>query len=224
MLILALAVAATLGLVRYASAGGQRPRERAIEIIARRYGFEPAVIRVERGDRVRLRFASLDVVHGFQLEGYEVDVTVEPLRREFRARRGAGPSEAVEEIAFVNEVVPDLATLARRVFLFTRADVEIFRDALGAARPLDPSSEAAGIPLYTSLKTQYLAYRQLIQDGRCSAKLEAAGPRPPLDMPAWRSRLTGREIDLILAYVLDLSDEGGPPARPAAVVSKGEVQ
>jgi heme/copper-type cytochrome/quinol oxidase subunit 2 len=67
MLILALAVAATLGLVRYASAGGQRPRERSIEIIARRYGFEPAVIRVERGDRVRLRFASLDVVHGFSI-------------------------------------------------------------------------------------------------------------------------------------------------------------
>jgi len=44
-------------------------------------------------------------------------------------------------------------------------------------------------------------------------------------MPAWRSRLTGREIDLILAYLLDLSDyDDRAPARPAAVVSKGEVQ
>jgi heme/copper-type cytochrome/quinol oxidase subunit 2 len=77
------------------------PGERSVDIVARRYAFDPAVIRAERGDRLRLRFASLDVVHGFHLEGYDIDVTVEPLRREVHVRRGAGPLESVSEVTFV---------------------------------------------------------------------------------------------------------------------------
>lgn len=78
-----------------------KPRLHTINVVARRYAFEPAVIRVERGDEVRLRFASKDVVHGFRLEGHDVDVTIEPLRREVMLRRDGGTPEAVKEVAFV---------------------------------------------------------------------------------------------------------------------------
>ena len=81
--------------------GRDKPRRHTINVVARRYAFEPAVIRVERGDEVRLRFASKDVVHGFRLEGYDVDVTIEPLRREVMLRRDGGTPEAVQEVAFV---------------------------------------------------------------------------------------------------------------------------
>lgn len=78
-----------------------KPRLHTINVVAHRYAFEPAVIRVERGDEVRLRFASKDVVHGFRLEGYDLDVAIEPLRREVMLRRTGGPPEAVQEVAFV---------------------------------------------------------------------------------------------------------------------------
>lgn len=90
-----------LALAAASTTANGSPRERSVEVVARRYAFEPAVIRVDSGDRVRLRFASLDVVHGFHLEGYGIDVTVEPLRSEVRARRGAGPLESVPEVTFV---------------------------------------------------------------------------------------------------------------------------
>ena len=100
-IIVALSVAAALGLGHSQGAAGRQPVEHSIDVVAGRYAFEPAVIRVERGDLVRLRFASLDVVHGFHLEGYGIDVVVEPLRREVRVRHGAGPLESVAEVTFV---------------------------------------------------------------------------------------------------------------------------
>ena len=43
------------------------PQRHTIDVVARRYAFDPPVIHVEKGDEVRLRFASLDVVHGMLL-------------------------------------------------------------------------------------------------------------------------------------------------------------
>ena len=97
----ALTVVAALALGPPQVADGRKPVEHSIDVVARRYAFEPAVVRVERGDLVRLRIASLDVVHGFHLEGYGIDVAMEPLRREVRVRRGAGPVESVAEVIFV---------------------------------------------------------------------------------------------------------------------------
>jgi heme/copper-type cytochrome/quinol oxidase subunit 2 len=90
-----------LELSRDPVAGG--PRQHAIDLVARRYAFDPPVIRVDRGDEVRLRFASLDVVHGVYLEGYEIDVTIEPLRREVRVRPGNKPPETMREVVFTAE-------------------------------------------------------------------------------------------------------------------------
>ncbi len=73
-------------------------RRHTIDVVARRYGFDPPVIRVSRGDELRLRFASLDVVHGFYLEGYDIDVAIEPLRNEVQMRRALGPLETVSEV------------------------------------------------------------------------------------------------------------------------------
>lgn len=56
-------------------------------------------------------------------------------------------------------------------------------------------------------------------------ELQPSGPRRPLDMPAWQSRLTDQEIDTILAYLLSLSEsEDGSLADPRSFTRKGEVQ
>jgi heme/copper-type cytochrome/quinol oxidase subunit 2 len=84
-----------------AGGGGERqPSIHDLRVTASSYAFDPPVIRVRRGDQLRLRFASTDVVHGFYLEGYDLDVTIPPLSREVEVRRG-GAIETVDEVVVV---------------------------------------------------------------------------------------------------------------------------
>ena len=50
-----------------------RPRVRHISIEARKYGYSPSRIIVNRGDTIVLDLHSRDVTHGFFLDGYPVD-------------------------------------------------------------------------------------------------------------------------------------------------------
>lgn len=56
--------------------GTSHPQERAFEITARKYAYEPNVIRVNRGDKITLKIASQDVTHGFYLEAYDFDAKI----------------------------------------------------------------------------------------------------------------------------------------------------
>lgn len=84
------------------SASPASPTDRSYEVDARSFAYDPSVIRVSQGDRVTLRFASADVVHGFLLEGYGIDVTIHPLRREVEV---TGPADdeprTAQEVTFV---------------------------------------------------------------------------------------------------------------------------
>lgn len=95
----ALGILAIVG-ISAAGAGTQAPSEHEIRVTAGRYAFEPAVIRVQRGDTLRLRFAATDVVHGFYLEGHDLDVTIPPLSRQVEVQR-AGATELVDEVVLV---------------------------------------------------------------------------------------------------------------------------
>ena len=83
------------------TAGGTAvaPRDRDLELTARSYAFEPAVLRAREGDRITLHLRSSDVVHGFYLDGYDIDATLYPLRREFELRTG-GTRQTVESVTF----------------------------------------------------------------------------------------------------------------------------
>lgn len=91
--------AAILPLVASRSIGDGQ--ERQFYIKARQYAYDPAKIIVNRGDTLHIRLASLDVVHGFFLEGYDLDARVEPGIAQFKMRR---PSEG-NEFVDVNEIV-----------------------------------------------------------------------------------------------------------------------
>ncbi len=49
-----------------------------VEMVARQFSFEPNTIRVKRGDKVRLKIKSVDVVHGLALPDFGVNEVLEP--------------------------------------------------------------------------------------------------------------------------------------------------
>lgn len=70
--------------------GTSEPGTRVIRIEGRMFDYTPNVIHVNQGDRVVLELASMDVVHGLYVDGYDVETTSEPgvpARVEFTADR-----------------------------------------------------------------------------------------------------------------------------------------
>jgi cytochrome c oxidase subunit 2 len=61
-----------------ASTGGQADSPRVIKITAKRFGFTPNRITLNRGETVTLRLRSEDVTHGFFLRPLKIDGEIEP--------------------------------------------------------------------------------------------------------------------------------------------------
>jgi cytochrome c oxidase subunit 2 len=54
------------------------PAERTIKVNAASFEYDPAIIKVNRGDRITLELVSTDVVHGLFIDGYDLEVIAEP--------------------------------------------------------------------------------------------------------------------------------------------------
>jgi heme/copper-type cytochrome/quinol oxidase subunit 2 len=101
--ILAVLVAATgFTLPAFTTKATPKPQRRDFNILAHKYAYEPAVIKVNQGDEVHVKFASKDVVHGFYLEGYDIDALAEPGKSgiQFRHPSVTGAFTPVQEIVF----------------------------------------------------------------------------------------------------------------------------
>ncbi|MHC4585385.1 MAG: cupredoxin domain-containing protein [Planctomycetota bacterium] len=86
-------------LVASSSSGQQETKDFYIK--ARQYAYEPPKITVNKGDEVHIKLASLDVIHGFFLEGHDIDAQIEPGVQKFKLRH---PSQG-REFVDVNEIV-----------------------------------------------------------------------------------------------------------------------
>lgn len=82
------------------------PQTRSVTITARKYGYEPSVLRVNRGDRLHIRLVAADVTHGFYLEGYDLDAKARPQNPTFWVRRpsAAGDAHAGSEYEETQEI------------------------------------------------------------------------------------------------------------------------
>jgi heme/copper-type cytochrome/quinol oxidase subunit 2 len=83
------------------------PETRDFHVRARQYAYEPGVINVNKGDTVRIRLSSLDVVHGFYLEGHGIDAEVYPMQPNLRLKDPMQKDgfREVEEIVFLADKV-----------------------------------------------------------------------------------------------------------------------
>ncbi|MBM2814778.1 MAG: cytochrome c oxidase subunit [Ignavibacteria bacterium] len=77
--------------VGFVSGGGSsKPIRRDIVVKARQYSYEPDRFEVNHGDTLHIRLVSLDVMHGFYLEGYDLDAEIPANLKTFKIRH---PSE-----------------------------------------------------------------------------------------------------------------------------------
>jgi|GEM_PF-779947 len=103
-------------------------------------------------------------------------------------------------------------TTAQKLFLASEEDAAAFLALLAAAPDLPDPAEMEGlgdVPEIARLpvvRTRYLNAKEIVRTGRYTAKLDPAGPEPPLQMPAWQFLLGEREIDSLLAYFISLYD------------------
>ncbi|MCH8121212.1 MAG: hypothetical protein IIC00_16000 [Planctomycetes bacterium] len=77
LLVAIIAISVIAGLA-VASLGVGDPKQVDLTITARKYAFEPSVIKVNRGDRISINLITKDVTHGFYMEGYDIDAKVQP--------------------------------------------------------------------------------------------------------------------------------------------------
>ncbi|MDE2126730.1 MAG: hypothetical protein KGJ62_09080 [Armatimonadetes bacterium] len=70
----------------FAAGKVHRPTDRTFHITASKYAYNPSIIHVNKGDRVRIYLTSLDVTHGFYLDGYDLDAKISPDDKPYERR------------------------------------------------------------------------------------------------------------------------------------------
>lgn len=73
-----------------------QPVTRHIHIRSFRYGKDPAVIRCNRGDTLRLTFSTDDTGHSFFLEEFDIDAKVSPARETVEVFKTSDPTQKPE--------------------------------------------------------------------------------------------------------------------------------
>jgi cytochrome c oxidase subunit 2 len=67
-----------VGLGRALPATAHQAQTREFEIDAAQFEYTPSIIRVNKGDRVVIKFRATDVSHGMYVDGYDVEVHANP--------------------------------------------------------------------------------------------------------------------------------------------------
>lgn len=110
----------------------------------------------------------------------------------------------------INSPVPAHNTTAQKLFLETPDDAEAFIELVTSTADLGSLEEPPEIALFPVVRARFDNAKEIIRKGRYSSKIDATGPEPPLQMPAWQYIVDEREIDALLVYFVSLYpwDEG----------------
>ena len=100
--------------------------------------------------------------------------------------------------------VPAHVDMAEKLFIRSHEDARSFIALLQSAADLETAGEENDIRGFAIVRTRIENARQIVRQGRYSAKLDPDGPEPPLQMPAWQYLIEEREIDALLGYFISL--------------------
>lgn len=113
----------------------------------------------------------------------------------------------VKNYNYIKETVPAHHLMAEKLFLTGEDDRETFLGLL--QKGADPSNPKIppDITRYPLVMSRFKAAVELIENGKNAARLDVAGPDPPLQMPAWKDKLSRKEIYAVIGYFISLFPE-----------------
>lgn len=107
--------------------------------------------------------------------------------------------------------VPAHDTTALKLFLREPEDAHAFIEVVDRVDDLDALEEEPEVAMFPVVRARFDNARQIVREGRFTARLDPSGPDPPLQMPAWELLIEDRDIDALLAYFVSLYPwEEGP--------------
>jgi hypothetical protein len=112
----------------------------------------------------------------------------------------------VENYNYVNYEIAAHNNTASKIFLRSEDDAELILEYIQEGIDWTSMEEPPEITGFPIVKARYEAAVSLIREGKNAARLDLAGPEPPLQMPSWKYHLSDPDIDSIMAYFISLND------------------
>lgn len=103
---------------------------------------------------------------------------------------------------YIKGTTPRLDTLAEKMFLYDAEDVTTVLKAFESGKSLD-EVEDLDVPRSRVVVAQYKSIVTIITDGNVAGKKDPEGSAP-IDMPSFKERLSRRDIDDMIAYLLSI--------------------
>jgi mono/diheme cytochrome c family protein len=119
----------------------------------------------------------------------------------------------VKNYNYIKETVPAHHRTAEKLFLTDGDDRETFLGLIQKGADPGNPEEPPDISRYRLVVSRFKAAVDLIENGKNAARLDMAGPEPPLQMPAWKAKLNRKEIHAVMGYFVSLftQAEDEPP-------------
>lgn len=103
---------------------------------------------------------------------------------------------------YIKQSVPALDSLAERMYLFDREEMETVVALLEQDADLAALEEDPPFRRYNRFLAQYNSVHSVIQEGKPAGCRDSTLAAPPLHMPAWGAVLERRDVDAIIGYLL----------------------
>lgn len=104
---------------------------------------------------------------------------------------------------YVRRTVPALTTLARTLSLVDKDAAERLAHLIEDGKNADQMADMdTGIPRQSLVLAKYQIVRDVIAKGRIPLRADTLSFEPPLSMPMWSQKLSERDIDALIVYLL----------------------
>lgn len=105
---------------------------------------------------------------------------------------------------YVKDTIPPLSTLAQRMLIPDKEGADAILGAMEKSTDLKNLSADPPFARYNAFLAQYQSVRDVIRKGNPPGKKDPKGSQPPLEMMAFGARLSDRDIEDLIAFLLSL--------------------